>query len=292
MKGTDEWFLSLGHIEHVAVLGWRVRFVEAFGLRFMVPVLPSGDLREAYDWLVVVDAEKWLAQPIKWAAPASKLRGQRAIEGSSSSSASSSSGPSAALGLRSIVDLPDGCLGAVVCVGEPVSVLAECANKAFEGFNEALLTRLLKLYSVELPKGTDTFDKIIAGVKRFATRGDDDILVALYSRVRPNQHTASHDDAFFQSDIVQSCFDASDVKLVNEFSEGAKKSETAAVAFQEKVLAYHRSQAPSTKHKPEAKCVRLPKPQPGLSQSDAQAYLPPRRSLVSGRSEQPVACCL
>lgn len=275
MKGTDQWFLSLGHIEHVAVLGWRVRFEEVSGARFMIPVLPTGDLRDCYDWLVVVDAEQWLAQPIKWAAPCSKFHLHRFFGESSSGAASSASASTAAPRLRSIVDLPAGCIGGAICIGGQVPVLVECANRAFDGFNEALLTRLLKLYSIELPKTADLFDKIMAGVKRFASRGDDDILAALYSRMRPNRHTASHDDAFFQSDIVQACFDASDVKLVQEFSENSKKSELAASSFQEKVVAYHRSRKPPSERPKAQKSTRLPKPQPGLSQADAQAYLPP-----------------
>lgn len=276
-RGTDEWFLTLGHIEHLATLAWRVRLVKFAGHTFMVPLLPTSDFCDAYAWLVCADPDLWLAQPIRWVSPVGKFGLHRVVGQATSSSSSGASAPKRAK-LASIAELPSECIGAAICVGDEVPVLTECANNAFAGFNEALLTRLLKFYGVDFAKGADLFDKIIAGAKQFGGMCGNDLVSALYRRVRPNPHTASHDDAFFESEILQGCFDASDVKQVQQYAESTKTAETKASSFEEKLRDYHRSCRPRSQAKAKASASvgrRLPKPAPGISQANAQAFLPP-----------------
>lgn len=270
-RATQEWFFSLGHIEHTAVLGWRARVVESGGSRFMVPVVASSasDIASSYAWLVVVDLGDWVCQPLRWVAPSFKFNlGSAGLSAGVGSASSSSASPAR----QGLAEFRSECCGAAVCVGSEVPLVTALANIAFGNLNESLVTRLLKLAGVELKKGADFFEKLMAGMKKWSTLDDAGLALALYSRVQPSVHTTSHDDAFCSTDVAKGCFDASDMPQVDNFLESSKKCESKAPGFQAKVVDLVRKTRPryrEARNKPPSGG-----PRPDMSQAEAQVFLP------------------
>lgn len=151
------------------------------------------------------------------------------------------------------------------------------------------MTRLLKHFELEFPKKADLFDKVMVGMRRWGTAAGEGKLEALYKRVNPAGQTGWHDNEFFSSEAVKGCFDASDLRQVEQFGESVKKSEHGSTSFEFKLVSFHREcakrEAGGRAKRPKFK--RLPMPSHGVSQEEAQAFLPPgarlSRDVPNGR---------
>lgn len=91
--------------------------------------------------------------------------------------------------------------------------------------------------------------------------------------MQPSTHTASHDDAFFDSEAAKACFDASDLQQVDSFLESPKKCESKTPEFRAKVVDFARKTRPRRREvKPKGQGSG---PKPNMTQAEAQAFLPP-----------------
>ena len=209
-KCTQQWFMSLGDVEHAAVLLWGVEIGTYDGDDFFRPRGFDSRIPASYYWDVVLNTGAdfgWEVLPVSWCGPAYFAAHRKRAMMSALADAGEPGKQPAGHGppFKGVMARK---------VGEPVGPLQAAAKEAFYNINFETFKKLAKVLRIATPDGVGTIFKVlVALITEYLPTITEVELLKILDKRRLQQHV---DAEFYYCDAIQAAFSESDLKEVSK----------------------------------------------------------------------------